>query len=569
MKKLLLALLTLMISVGYSSNVDKTSNYSYGSREVDSLDQQINPLMKKKEFQQASSLMLEKGKLLFGHGMYINASTVLESAIDVLNQVDEKERDNTWSDLYVECLNWEGVSLSYISSFDEAIECYIAIEKYNDNKNNKYAAKAYNGMGIVFSMNNNNTLSEEYYKKALSFAKKVNNYNLFPIYSNLGAMFLNKQEFDSAMVYFLDAQKMAILQKDTNKEVASLQSLALVNSKLKKSNLALRYYNEACDIAIKDNNYWQLSFIKSNMVNFYLMLEDYSSAFITAKEALKLAKQTGSIDLEAKSLKQLSQIYEKQGNYKKSLEYLRAGLRISDSMFNHESDDKLLRQKADFELYRVRSEQELIENKFELELANQKISNMVTWLLMLPLILVVYFVSRRLRKQYKINKQLNSRIEDIESKDEGLKGEIELKNNELTSVSLLIAKFDELSYTLGRKLKILKSNLSQQGKDMDIVKEMEELLFKFISEHDVRQFRQCYKQVPSVFYERLDILYPDLTSGEKRLCGLISMDLSTKEISSLMGKSINNIEVTKTRIRKKMKVGNDINLVDILCEIKY
>lgn len=568
MKKLLLALLTLMISVGYSSNIDQAPTYSYDSREVDSLDQQINPLMKNKEFQQASSLMLEKGKLLFGHGMYINASTVLESALVVLNQIDEKRRDTTWSDLYVECLNWKGASLSYMSSFDKALECYITIEKYNDNKNDKYAAKAYNGMGIVFSMNNNSTLSEEYYKKALSFAKKVTDYNLFPIYSNLGAMFLAKREFDSAMIYFLDAQKMAILQKDTNKEVASLQSLALVNYKLGKNNLALKYYNEACDIAIKDNNYWQLSFIKSNMIGFYLDIQDYTSAFIVADEALRLSRQTGSIDLEAKALKALSKIYEQRGDYKMSLEYLKAGLKISDSVFNHEGDDKLLRQKADFDLYRVHSEQVMIENKFELELANRKINNMITWLLMVPLLIIIYLISRGLRRQYKLNKQLSSEIDDIRTNDENLKEEIAVKSRDLTSTSLLISRFNELSYILGKKLKILKTNLSQRGKEMDIVKDMEELISQFVSEHDLTQFKQYYEQISPEYYEQLDILYPDLTTSEKQLCGLISLNLSTKEISSLMDRSIGSIEVSKTRIRKKMNIGNDINLVDILCRIK-
>lgn len=287
-----------------------------------------------------------------------------------------------------------------------------------------------------------------------------------------------------------------------------------------------------------------------------------------ADEALRLSRQTGSIDLEAKALKALSKIYEQRGDYKMSLEYLKAGLKISDSVFNHEGDDKLLRQKADFDLYRVHSEQVMIENKFELELANRKINNMITWLLMVPLLIIIYLISRGLRRQYKLNKQLSSEIDDIRTNDENLKEEIAVKSRDLTSTSLLISRFNELSYILGKKLKILKTNLSQRGKEMGIVKDMEELISQFVSEHDLTQFKQYYEQISPEYYEQLDILYPDLTTSEKQLCGLISLNLSTKEISSLMDRSIGSIEVSKTRIRKKMNIGNDINLVDILCRIK-
>lgn len=565
MNKLLLLLFVLISTVGYTSNANKMSDFNYDSRGIDSLDLKINPLIDKKYFQNAAMLMFEKGKLLFGYGMYINASTVLEKAITTLNKVDSNKRDTVWSDTYVECLNWKGFSLSYLSDFDKALKCYITIEKYNSGKNDKYAAKAYNGMGIVFAMNNNNTLSEEYYKKALHYARNVEGFNLFPIYSNLGATFLAKRELDSAMIYFLDTHKMAVVQKDRNKEILSLQSLALVNSELGKEELAFRYYNEACNIALKDENYSQLSFLKYNIANYYLKLGDYSLAFRTANEALKLAMQTGSRSLEAKSFELLSKLCEEQKDYKKSLEYLRKSLSIKDSMFNNSNGDKLLRQKADFDLYRMQSERELIENGLALELANRKISNMITWFVVAILLVSLYVVGMGFRKQYKLNKNLSSQIEDIQTNDENLKEEIAIKSRDLTSISLLISKFNELSYLLGKKIKILKANMPPRSKDMEVVKEMEELISQFTSDYDgIEKFKRHYEQVPHEFYDKLELKYPDLTQGEKKLCALISMNLSTKEIAMLMDRSINTVEVAKSRIRKKMNVGTDVNLKDIL-----
>lgn len=567
MKRLLLILFVICTNISYSLNDDKVVSYTYDSRKLDSLDIKIKPFMDEKDYTAAAQCMLDKGKLLFDYGMYVNANMVIENALTTLSKSKDTTSDS-FKDLYVECLNYKGVSLGYISSFDKALECYIKIEKYNNNENNKYAAKAYNGMGIIFGMNRNNALAEEYYRKAMSVAKKVPNFNLFPIYSNLAAVFLSKKELDSALAYSLDAHKIALENHDIGNEIASLQSLGMINFQLGKHTISLRYYNEACDIAIKTGNYSPLSFLKFNMIRSYVALGDYDLAFSTANESLQLARQMGLMILESISLKELSKLYEKQGNYKKSLECLQQSLRISDSLFNHDSEDKLLRQKADFDLYRTQSEKALTENELALELANSKISNIVTLFLVILLIIVSYILVRGLRKQYKINKQLHSRIEGIQNDDKNmrheLQEEIETKSRELTSTSLLIVKFNELSYLLGKKLKILKANLSQRSKEMDVIKEMEELISQFISQHSLEQFKQYYEQVPAEFYEQLDIRYPDLTMGEKRICALISMNMSSKEIALLTGKNISAIEVTKSRIRKKMNIGSDVNLKDIL-----
>lgn len=570
-KMMTLTILLILNSIGYSLNEDNTPNYTYDNIKLDSLEQKILQFVDKKNFKEASYLMLEKGKLLFDYGLYMNATIVLDNALSMISKDKNFSDSQDLSDIYVDCLNYKGVSLSYMSNFDKALECYIAIEKYNNGKVDRYAAKAYNGMGIVFAMNNNNILAEEYYKRALKVGRRIPDYNLFSIYSNLGAIFWNKNELDSAMIYLLDAHKMAIKKGEPNEEVVSLQSLALANYKLNKYSLSLKYYNEACDIAIKEKNYRQLSLLKFNMINMYIALNNYTQALKTANEALDLAKQTNSRLLESMSLRELSKLHKRRGDLGKSLDLLEKSLAISDSIFNHDSEDKLLRQKADFELYRAQSEQTLVENKMALELANRKINIMIVWFLVIAMFVVLCVVIIVLRRQYKINKQLNSKIEDIQIDDEGrfneLREEIDIKSRELTSTSLLIIKFNELSSLLNSKLRILKVNLAKRSKDMEIVKEMETLISEFAPEKSWNDFKLHFEQISPEFYVKLDLLYPDLTLGEKRVCALISLNLTSKEIALLTGKSSGAINNVKFRIRKKMGVGPDADIATILFAI--
>lgn len=572
MRKLLITLFALSVITFLFGNNGQTSNYGHNNAKLDSLNVKIATMIDRKKHVKAASLMFEKGKLFFEYGMYVGAVTILDNAITVLNISKIGNRDSLWSDTYVECMNWKGISLAYMSNFDKALECYVEINRYNENKNNRYAAKAYTGMGMVFAMNNNRLVAEEYYKKALAIARRIEGFNLFPLYSNLGATFMAKKSLDSAQIYFLDAHKLAVIQNDRGKEIASLQSLGMVNFKLKKYSLALKYYNEAVDIAVAEGNYSQLSFLKCNMIDSYVKLGDYESAFKVATESFELARNNGSKVLEAASLKALSSLHEMNGDYKRALMVLKAGLKISDSVFSHESEDKLLKQKADFDLYRTQSEHALIENELALELANRKINNMITWFIVVVLVVLLYAVSHILIRQYRINRRLNSKIENIQTDDENIRNrlqqEIDMKSQELTTTSLLIVKFNELSYLLNTKLRILKVNLSMRSKEMELVKEMEELILQFAPERSWEQFGHYFEQISPVFYDKLDILYPELTLGEKRLCTLISLNLTTKDIASLTGKSGEAINMAKCRIRKKMKIGLDDNIADVLLKIK-
>lgn len=571
MKKLLLLLfITTSISVYSSESADRVSD-TYNSKELDSLDLKIKLSIEKSNFQHVAVLMLDKGKLFFDYGMYINAVTVLDNALIMLAKCNDTASVE-FKDVYVDCLNYKGTSLGYMSNFDKALECYIMIEKFNNNKSEKYAAKAYNGMGVVFAMNNNMILAEEYYKKALYIAKRSSIANKFSVYLNLGAVFMNKKEFDSAIAYLLDAQKMAVINKDRNQEIVSLQSLGIVNHQLGKYNKALRYYNDAYEMAMEEDNYSQLSYIKFNMIDCYIELEDLAKAFNIANESLLLAKKNKSKTLESSSLKKLSELYEKQGDYKKSLGCLKAGLKISDSLFNNNNEDKLLRQKVDFDLYRTESERSLRENGVALELANRKINNMIIWFFLIMLTVVLYVVTRKLLKQYKVNRRLSAEIEDIKLGDafrrNELQEEIDMRGRELTYTSLLLAKFNELSDLLTNKLRILKANLSLKGKDIELIKEMEELISEFAPEKSCEQFKQHFEQISSDFYNKLDILYPDMTLGEKRICALLTLNLNTKEMASVINKSPKAVNMAKCRIRKKMELNDDENIVDILSKLK-
>lgn len=75
-------------------------------------------------------------------------------------------------------------------------------------------------------------------------------------------------------------------------------------------------------------------------------------------------------------------------------------------------------------------------------------------------------------------------------------------------------------------------------------------------------FNRYFQQVHPDFQERLMLRYPKLRSRDVRLCCLLRMDLSTKEIAPLLNISIRGTEISRYRLRKKLSLHSKSNLVE-------
>jgi len=75
------------------------------------------------------------------------------------------------------------------------------------------------------------------------------------------------------------------------------------------------------------------------------------------------------------------------------------------------------------------------------------------------------------------------------------------------------------------------------------------------------------EQIHKEFNLRLDTNYPELTDQEKKLATLIRMNLSTKEIATLLSISPKSVEVARYRLKKKMSLDKDDNLTQFIRNI--
>ncbi len=82
------------------------------------------------------------------------------------------------------------------------------------------------------------------------------------------------------------------------------------------------------------------------------------------------------------------------------------------------------------------------------------------------------------------------------------------------------------------------------------------------------EFDAWFNHSNEVFFRKLHLKHPDLSINDRRLCGFLKLDMSTKDISELSRKSINTIDVARYRLRQKLGLGANININSYLLSIE-
>jgi DNA-binding CsgD family transcriptional regulator len=84
------------------------------------------------------------------------------------------------------------------------------------------------------------------------------------------------------------------------------------------------------------------------------------------------------------------------------------------------------------------------------------------------------------------------------------------------------------------------------------------------SEEEWEKFEYHFDQAHSSFFKRLKQQYPELTQADLKLCAYLRLNLTSKEIAPLLNITIRGVEVRRYRLRKRLSLDTDENLVEFL-----
>jgi ligand-binding sensor domain-containing protein/DNA-binding CsgD family transcriptional regulator len=148
-------------------------------------------------------------------------------------------------------------------------------------------------------------------------------------------------------------------------------------------------------------------------------------------------------------------------------------------------------------------------------------------------------------------------------KNDQLLLEMKHKNKELANSTMNIIHKNKFLNTLKDELNDITVTASDNNKSR--IKQLLRKIDRDISnEKNFKVFDSYFDDVHQDFLNRLKEKYPVLSPKELRLCAYIRMNISSKEIASLLNISLRGVEVSRYRLRKKMMLEREINLTEYI-----
>lgn len=203
------------------------------------------------------------------------------------------------------------------------------------------------------------------------------------------------------------------------------------------------------------------------------------------------------------------------------------------------------------------------------------ISNLAVVIYLGLLLLMAWFINKTYKKYYErqnekliLENQRKLELSELENqqqimklKNEKLEIDFENKSKELATSTMNIINKNEI-------LNNIRENLEQsENKDVHIKKVLK-IIEENLNEEDTwNLFVETFNNTDKDFLKKIKELHPSLTPNDLKLCAYLRLNLSSKEIASLLNITIRSVEVKRYRLRKKMNLEHESGLVEYILQL--
>jgi DNA-binding NarL/FixJ family response regulator len=216
----------------------------------------------------------------------------------------------------------------------------------------------------------------------------------------------------------------------------------------------------------------------------------------------------------------------------------------------------------------------LMEKERELNIIKkeQAITKLTNYLLYVALafisIIAVGFIIFLKRINKRDKQLLQTKAELLEAantqkklKEQQLQNEIEFKESQLSALTLQMIQKNELLQELKEKLE----NSNGASVDASVSKIINKGLTQ---DKEWTDFNKHFESINKNFYSRIKQAFPDISPNELKICALIKMNLSIKEMASILNISPDSVKTARYRLRKKLNLNTEDNLTDFILNLQ-
>ena len=394
--------------------------------------------------------------------------------------------------------------------YDEAFEAaYRALELRRESGDTLAVAESYAAIGALHCLLEDYVTGEPYCREAYGLGRtaKEQRVRLY-VMEVLSACLLGLKKYQEAILIYKETLRALASGWNPSASARVFNNIGVLYMELGNTRKALAWLERALKIGRTLGSPMVVAGAWGGIGQVRQRCGDFSGAFTAYFNALKIAEEDDVGRQGLRAHQYLSEIYSLVGDYRQSLDHLKEAA---------SRREVLLKARAS--------------------------------------------VSEAVRKRTEITDERERR--ELHAELDQARREAESKTKELNTVLL----------RLGRRDKVLKSLMrivepaSRPGSD-----ETKALARKIVSEissalddhAEYRMFEEQFARTPHEYIRRLRARFPGLTPTEIRVCVLLMLDMSTKQIGEALFASELTIKTHRANIRRKMGLGPADNLGAVL-----
>ncbi|MBV5313851.1 MAG: tetratricopeptide repeat protein [Prolixibacteraceae bacterium] len=371
-----------------------------------------------KQLPEQAKSVYYSAKIYFTARDFTTAIQLYQRALPLFRQLNDTMNMTT-------CYSYIGISNFNMSKSKEAIASYLEGLKLSKNDPD-YSAELLANIGLVHDEMDNFSEAISYYKQALSLNQSIRDTGSMAIdYDYLGASYARMKMPDSAVVNY---HKALYLFKKIGKDdryAVSLSNIATVFPNYPDSlDKAISYFNMAWKKFQELGWLHYEADIQQGIANVLMKQGKYEEAIKVYNNSLRLAqKYKRELLLKKLIYLGLSEVYQKNRNYKQALENHILYSQYNDSVVEEQKFKQIANLEKQYET--EKKENEIIRLQARQELTNIQLSKNKQLKLLgfvtasLLLVLVLYILAKFFEKK-KSNEILEEKNRQIEKSEQEL-----------------------------------------------------------------------------------------------------------------------------------------------------
>jgi tetratricopeptide (TPR) repeat protein/DNA-binding CsgD family transcriptional regulator len=446
-----------------------------------------------------------------------------------------------------------GITYTNIRDFPPAIEALSqALQLAEAHTITDLLGHIHNGMGMVFAGLSDFTRARRHYRQGLEIFEALHDSaGELLILNNIGWVYKVLGDDEEALDSFLRSNSLAVANNDLRAQAHTLLNIGDLLHRQGKPTEALEYFTHALELSKVLANTYVEAYALSAMGAIHINKSDgdLDAAFSFCQQAVEIAQQTGEAVIWQYMVR-VGEVHHARMEYDRALEYYNKALEGVRAQGDRFSEYQILSRLSQCYEDTGSTAEAFSYHKLYTQLKEEVAGRQQQQELM----------------QFRIRMEMERAEKDREIlrlEKQSLEQEMASRMKELTTTALHVVEKNEFLDSLKREISEV-----VQTVDSKVRPALRNLLRQVDSKvNDAENwdaFERQFELVHHDFIPNLSQRFPELSKTELKVCALLRIDLSTKDMANILSIAIRTVEVHRRNIRRKLSLPSETNLTTYL-----